>query len=52
VDWIDDAPAIRKALTTKHHEYGDLEGAVRLSLAAAGNCSMRHQSPVTLAPTS
>lgn len=24
VDWIDDAPAIRKALTTKHHEYGDL----------------------------
>lgn len=25
VDWIDDAPAIRKALTTKHHEYGDLD---------------------------
>lgn len=24
VDFIDDAPAIRKALTTKHHEYGDL----------------------------
>ncbi|WP_345217004.1 hypothetical protein [Georgenia halophila] len=24
VDWIDDAPAIRKALITKHHEYGDL----------------------------
>lgn len=24
VNWIDDAPAIRKALTTKHHEYGDL----------------------------
>ena len=25
VDWIDDAPAIRKALTTKHHEYGALD---------------------------
>lgn len=25
VDWIDDAPSIRKALTTKHHEYGDLD---------------------------
>ncbi|MGK2931660.1 MAG: hypothetical protein ACSLFD_02610 [Solirubrobacterales bacterium] len=25
VGWIDDAPAIRKALTSKHHEYGDLD---------------------------
>ncbi len=25
VEWIDDAPAIRKALTGKHHEYGDLD---------------------------
>jgi hypothetical protein len=25
VDWIDDAPAIRKALASKHHEYGDLD---------------------------
>jgi len=25
VTWIDDAPAIRKALTRKHHEYGDLD---------------------------
>ena len=25
VDWIDNAPGIRKALTTKHHEYGDLD---------------------------
>lgn len=25
VEWIDDAPAIRKALTSKHHEYGDLD---------------------------
>lgn len=24
VDFIDDAPAIKKALATKHHEYGDL----------------------------
>ena len=24
MDWIDDAPAIRNALTTGHHEYGDL----------------------------
>ena len=29
VDRIDDAPAIRKALTTKHHEYGDLNAPVR-----------------------
>lgn len=25
VGWIDDAPAIRKALTSKHREYGDLD---------------------------
>lgn len=24
-NWVDDAPAIRKALAAKHHEYGDLD---------------------------
>jgi hypothetical protein len=25
VAWLNDAPAIRKALTSKHHDYGDLD---------------------------